>query len=346
MAGEWLDNVNKPNFRNRGDYGVRVARPGFDARICAQNQLLFNSGWAIMQIVKLVDFSKAEPVEICQKITTVNYTTFNPYETTTTETIEPEDSIPAGLSGITYNTTLTDFKAFSVNRKYVRKDTGEYTQYFESSNIEQGDNYYKETLVNHRKLKMYQMKHGLDYVPFFLPGSALFGGNSSQVLLFSIDIESDVDYPYTEEALPMIGLVGDYGIKSESEFGENVPGLCSNMFSKLVQAVKTTETSTFSVDGIPLVFWSPLAKGADVGAVGAGCLLPFEIYGFTGDGNKKGDGGQFYTRFAPTFISDASPSGAVYNQAYAAGIVGQSPQPNGVLVVLRSPMVSPEYEEI
>lgn len=31
---------NKKNLKKRADYGVRVARPGYDANTCAQNQLL------------------------------------------------------------------------------------------------------------------------------------------------------------------------------------------------------------------------------------------------------------------------------------------------------------------
>lgn len=43
--------MNESNYINRKDYGVKVARPYYDARSCADNQLLFNSSWPIMQIV-------------------------------------------------------------------------------------------------------------------------------------------------------------------------------------------------------------------------------------------------------------------------------------------------------
>lgn len=338
-AGDWLKNVNKPNYKNRSDYGVRVARPGFNAQTCAQNQLLFNSGWAILQIAAVIDFTGASTIEIIQKQTVIQKVNKHTYDIEETTTIEVVDSVPAGISGTAYHDNLTDFSAFSINRKYVRKDTGDGTRYYTNPTYEEDDDYFTTTMITYIKKELYQKRHGQDYTPFFLAGSAVFGGNSNQAIIFTVDIETDVDYPYTEEALPLISAGGDYGIKSESIFGENVPGLCSNMFSKLVQAVKTTDTSTFN----GLVFWSPMDKwNADA----SGVLLPFEFYGFTGDGDKKQDGGQYYTRYAPTFISDASPSGAEYKDAYVAGLIGQSGVSNGVLVVLRSPMVSPEYEEI
>ena len=42
--------MNESNYVNRKDYGVKVARPYYDVRTCADNQLLFNSGWPILQI--------------------------------------------------------------------------------------------------------------------------------------------------------------------------------------------------------------------------------------------------------------------------------------------------------
>ena len=64
---------NEKNLKNRSDYGVRVARPGYDANNCAQNQLLFNSGWPILQIAEIVDMSSmvTETVKEYERITTV-----------------------------------------------------------------------------------------------------------------------------------------------------------------------------------------------------------------------------------------------------------------------------------
>lgn len=43
--------VNEQNLVKRKDYGIRVARPGYNASYCAENQLLFNSSWPILQII-------------------------------------------------------------------------------------------------------------------------------------------------------------------------------------------------------------------------------------------------------------------------------------------------------
>lgn len=338
-AGDWLKRVNKPNYKDRSDYGVRVARPGFDAQTCAQNQLLFNSGWPTLQICAVIDFSGATLVTVIEKTVTtqtVNKQTYDMVETLETEVV---DSVPSGLTGVDYHENLTDFSAFSANRKYIRKKSGDFTQYHEGTTYEDTDLYFITRMTNFRERKIAQIRHKQTYTPFFLPGSAVFGGTSDHVLVFTVGIETDVDYPYTEDALPLVSAGKDYGIQSESIFGENVPGLCSNMFSKLVQAVKTTKTSTFNGQ----VLWSPLTKWA---GDGEGVLLPFEFYGFSGDGNKKQDGGQYYARFAPIFVSDTASTGAEYRNAYVAGLISEEKEPNLSLVVLRSPMVSPEYEEI
>lgn len=358
MAVNWLSRANKSNYQNRGDYGIRVARPGFDASSCAQNQLIFNSGWPIMQIMAVVDMSKATTSYPITKNTTVTYMVgtmsggaFVPESTTVTTTEEEVSSVPSGLPSSTVTESLTDMSAYSINKKYIKRRTGVTTYYDGGTTTESGDlpnnkKFVRDTVIVYVKKEIKTTRHRLGFTPFFFPASSLLGGNSNYVILFSIEITKDVDYPYTEAPLPMISPVRDYGIKSTSIFGSRVPGLCTNMFSKLVQAVKTTKTATYNDGENNIVFWTPLAKDTNLANVGSGVLKPYEFYAFVGDGNNTQDGGQYYTRFAPHYISYASSTTATPMDAYMVGVFGQDTQANGVLVVLRSPMVSPEYEEI
>ena len=358
MEINWLSRANKPNYRNRGDYGVRVARPGFDASNCAQNQLIFNSGWPILQIVAVVDVSKPTATNEVYKTINAEYAVgtldgqgvFHPESVQNTSTSEKVDSVPSGIPGTSINEPANDFLDYSVNKKFVKKRTGSAVFYNagsieESGDLPSGKHYIRSTTTTYVKREVKIANHRLGYTPFFFPSISLLGGNSNYVILFSVDITTDVDYPYTEASLPLISPVHDYGIKSESIFGKNVPGLCTNMFSKLVQAVKTTKTSVYNDGENDIVFWTPLRKDADLANDSAGSLLPYEFYAFVGDGDKTQDGGQYYSRFAPHYISYTTSSEAYIGDAYMVGVYGQDTQPNGVLVVLRSPMVSPEYEE-
>ena len=52
LAATYVDNTS--NVLAKGDYGIRIAKAGFDARNAADNDLLFNSAWPSTQIVKVV----------------------------------------------------------------------------------------------------------------------------------------------------------------------------------------------------------------------------------------------------------------------------------------------------
>jgi hypothetical protein len=198
-----------------------------------------------------------------------------------------------------------------------------------------------------------RMRHYLGYTPFFIPADDVTGTTSNKVLLLSIEIETDVDYPYTDAALPMVSIPDDYGMKSISIFGPRVPGLSAGQFSKLVQAVKTQETAKYTeeISGTKMSYWSPLSD-APSQAPSKSPLLPFEAFGFAIKGGIYGssrtvaydekDGGYF----APVFAMSIADGGS--DIAYAYSLQGQDVQyfKKSSLVILRSPLVSPEYEEI
>lgn len=322
MAYEFLRRCNKKKLKARGDYGVRVARPGFDANYCADNQLIFNSGWPILQLCAVIDFDKA----------TDTYTRYLlPNDTWS-------DTLPSGYddSGTDDSVSLGEV---GINKDYCRKLTS--ARMYTNRNT--GEMAYSRTYK--------KISHRLGFTPFFIQ-SELVSGVSGKALLFSVDIQTDVDYPYTDEALPLFTAPNDYGMKSSSIFGPRVPGLSTGQFSKLVQAVKTQETAKYTEEttGTKMPYWSPLSN-APSSNPSKSPLLPFEAFGFAIEGfNNYGNGAAFDEKdggyFTPVFARSIADGGS--SLAYVYSLQGQAEQyfNKSSLVILRSPLVSPEYEEI
>lgn len=328
--------MNDTNLKSRADYGVRVARPGYDAYTCAQNQLVFNSSWPIVQITKVINLSK--DVATSQMCVGLDYSDLG--------WREYRETLPDGVVA-----TYTDANTvYTVGKNYIWVIVKR--EYFYTSD------YMKQwTRFTYKKLY-----HGLGFVPMFYR-SEYISELEGKLVLTSVDLTTDVDYPYTEEATMFLGKTNDYGITSESVFGKRVPGLRSDMFSKLVQAVKTEESSTAKYHSI---YWSPLSREGDFKE---GCLMPYETLGFYGynnpfmmgdivwasgeEGNVQeklagwGSDGPYYT---DTMIVRGVSKDNSYEMkdAFAFTDRGQSvgDSARSSLVVMRSPMVSPEYEEI
>lgn len=349
MAVLDFSKTNKPNYKERGDYGIRVARPGYDAEICAQNQLIFNSNWPILQITKVMDINLDE-------LTASGKLDHKYYDYTNDEWI---DAIPAGATRSGSGVLGSGIK---LSKNYVWVSDGG-TTYFVAS-----DNHHTYLDIGYKKFY-----HGLGYVPFFIMGSMVGAkvdyttyAGTGPVILTSIDIAKDIDYPYTEGALPLLNPIKDYGIKSTSEFGPNVPGLCSNMFSKLAQAVKTTKTSRWEVDtgdGVEkYLCWSPFKSA---GEVVSGEVNKYEAYVFNAFGSPFINPG-FYSQYHNTKLAeDVFGEGLYYAisvprmlaltdspSLYSSAAAYSNFEPviqnykDASLVILRSPMVSPEYEEV
>lgn len=350
MAVLDFSKTNKPNYKERGDYGVRVARPGYDAEICAQNQLIFNSNWPILQITKVFNIDLDELIAN-DELDHIYY------DYTNDEWIDaiPPEATYSGSGGFLG-------WGIKVSKNYVWVSDGGKAYYVAS------DNYHAYLDIGYKKFY-----HGLGYVPFFIMGSMVGAeveyttyAGTGPVILTSIDISKDIDYPYTEGALPLLNPIKDYGIKSTSEFGPNVPGLCSNMFSKLVQAVKTTKTSRWEVnigDGVEkYLCWSPFNSADEVVS---GEVNKYEAYMFDAFGSPFVSPG-FYSNFYNTKLNEdifgeglyysisiprmlaLTDSPSLYSSAAAYSNIETAPQhyKDASLVILRSPMVSPEYEEV
>ena len=338
---------NKKNLRERADYGVRVARPGFDAETCAQNQLIFNSGWPILQItgyIKVDSMADSYIFELTTTVTVLDTSGGIPIPVSVTTTVEEVDAPPAGYTSSSTGpyTPPDDFRATSVNRNYVRKlVSGQATTYIYPNESRQEGGYTILTEKTCEKVPAKKAQHRQQIAPFFM-NSEDISNTPGYVVFFSVDITKDTDYPYTEGALPLHSAVKDYGIKSSSIFGKNVPGLCTNMFSKLVQAVKTQATSV-GTDEIRSV-WSPVRSA---GEAGNNTLVPYEVYAFLGNSSSDTgiDGGVYYAREYPFYLTKGNTGAINDGWAVAVGSYQTTINVKNSLVVLRSPMVSPEYEE-
>lgn len=341
-----LKTCNTPRLRKRADYGVRVARPGYDANECAQNQLVFNSNWPIIQIAEVINLNK--DVE-------TRYVWLNETYSESGVTREWRETEPAG---ITY-TIGHEEKRISVGKNYVWSQN-----YFQGGN-DSNNKYWQK--ISYKKIY-----HGLGYPPMFYRSEDI-SNVSGYLIITSVDLSVDIDYPYTEGATMFLGSLNDYGIAGSSKFGKRVPGLRSDMFSKLIQAVKTEKTSNAPIYYGPnpedispeagILYWSPLKKLVDW----EGCLEPYEAVGYYGFNNPFGEadvmtiGGTELAGFGtdgPYYRDDqaiiravpysGTSSGSIFGDGVAFTNMGQATygSKHASMVIIRSPMVSPEYEEI
>ena len=160
-----LAKCNNPNWKQRDDYGVRVARPGYDATFCAQNQLVFNSGWPIVQIAEVIDLNKDYPIKSIWVKVNVDGT---------------RDYVDEEPAGITYD-GIIDERFVSVGRKNLYYILGG------KYGFDGDGNYWSEY-----DYKVFS--HNLGYVPMFYKSEDV-SELSGYVLLTSVDLRKDVDYP-------------------------------------------------------------------------------------------------------------------------------------------------------
>ena len=322
---EWYDWLNKKNLVSKGDYGVRVARPGYDANYCSDNQLIFNSGWPILQICGVYDFSN--------KGVEKNRYFYNG---------EWYDELP---SGMTYRYSDSSRYNFCVNKKYIAK-MGEVKIYTDANDVECYEYTYK------------RISHRLGFVPFFTSISNISEDTSGDIaILFYINITNDVDYPYTDNPVPLLTGTRDYGIKSSSIF-PRVDGLSTGVFSKLVRAIKTQKSCKRieTEEGItnPIVYWSPLDKDELEGSNGKVlkdyepfAFSSFDVSGFDSSYNLvynivSDEGGDYYREHPVKYAYNSN--GVAVGYTTVAQALENVPKIS--LVVFRSPLVSPNYVEV
>lgn len=299
---------------SRGNYGVRVARNGFDAQNAGDSNLLFNSGWRIIQIVKVIsEQNKVKHIDESGQV--------QPSWTYINETAD----------GVYIWDCAVDEKWLylpGVTKQYYNPNT---------SSIE----YIRV---------QYKIYHGLGYVPLFFK-SQYVSDTPGYYLMTNVDIRQDADYPYTSKASYYDGNTKDYGIKSKSYTRSKMPspgetrgcGINTSIQSKLVMAVKTEKSTAGKSAGggqldAPNVAWAvPLDNNSQTTTN----ITDYEPFGFYGGsvGNTSGAFLEYPVGQVPTNQVDGSRYqfidqwGAAFEDTKAA------------MVILRSPMVAPDIEE-
>jgi len=324
MGEETFEERNNGLKKNRGDYGIRVARPGYDAGSCADSQLLFNSNWPIIQIAKVIDFGSGSVELIIYSRIDSSGNTIATY------------TKPSGMGTVTFTNIDPEYR---VGLKYCYKAVG-----IGSATDGSGTNWF---------VCKYNVKqHQLGYIPMWYLSDWISDVNG-KIILTNIDLCTDIEYPYTDNPTILISPPKDYGIKSSSVF-RGVGGLDTGMFSKLVQRVMTTEKSgrIGRIDGEivskEILWYASNLKESTPKDEATKIINQYEVYGYT---TGLGRNMECVTE-EKSYIHH--PIQAIFNDygsdnRYVVGAttVGQSADVHEkAMVIVRSPMVSPEYEEV
>lgn len=310
--------INDKKPVNRADYGVRVARNGYDAATCADSDLLFNSGWRIIQIVKVLDESRTHH----------------------------DDNMPSFPLPDGWQIKRQNWGDGVWNWDYCVDEKWLYLPGYQTviAVDPQGD--------EHRYYEGDKVYHGLGYVPLFFK-SEFCSDTPGYILLTNIDIRQDVDYPYTNAPSHYYGGTNDYGIKSKSYTRNDIPepgetrgcGINTSIQSKMVMAIKTEKSKAKE----KYTWENPVTH--EIEEVEAGC----PTWAVPQDENSQTT--KLYDYEAFGFWS---PDGVIF-QEYPIGGMGQNRREiysfidqwgaavddtKKSLVILRSPMVAPDIEEI
>ena len=317
MAERPLCNLYKPV--GRGDYGVRVARNGFDAETAGDSNLLFNSGWRIIQIVKVISEENKKVV--------IDETTSIP----SSYVFQRVDKMGVG----NWNCAVDEKWFYLPLEIYMYSDPNTSRWY------------------SYRK--QYKIYHGLGYCPLFFK-SEFCADVPGYYLLTNIDIRQDADYPYTSKPSYYDGNTKNYGVKSKSYTRNKIPqpgetrgcGINTSIQSKLVMAVKTEKTKhpDYEYEGqtyqVPCPSWCvPQDSNAQTTTI-----KDYEAFGFFAynqSGSVYDTDGQPLMEY-PVGWSWSGSSGERYTLVDQWGAAITDGRKS--LVILRSPMVAPDIEEI
>lgn len=351
--------ANKTSLKSRGDYGIRVAKYGYDAYNCNDGQLLFNSNWPIIQIAKMQKIDK--PAILIGATPEPVITTSEPYVL-----FQEYDKDVAG-----------------VDRKYVY--TKAHIKEYRWTEIKD----YRPILHSFFQVTLYGLTHNLGYTPMFFSEEDFNGNDATQnrVVLTNIDITEDVDYPYLNVPSINRSYSGDYGIKSKAYYSRDFPktgtrrgvGLDTAIQGKQIQAIKTQKT--IAEDGWEVtqspscVYYPPKDTKGNYYMTGD----KFEYYGYVsnilaclrspstfnaGGGMGAGDvvsnvfgplkfgHGDVYFRTivlplpAALYTTPDTIEGGYLASAYDMGYGGQGDWAKQSLVVVRMPMVAPDVVEV
>ena len=299
----------------RGDYGVRVARNGFDAETSGDSNLLFNSGWRIIQIVKVIS-------EANKRIH-----------------VDETGQIPSSYIYIREQTDGVFDWNCAVDEQWLYLPATIY-EYMDTVNYE-----------SHFYTKQYKIYHGLGYVPLFFK-SKYVSDKPGYYLMTNVDIRQDADYPYTSKASYYDGNTTNYGIKSKSYTRKKMPqpgetrgcGINTAIQSKLVMAVKTEKSMTSDLyegqsGSNPTCAWAvPRDNNTQVNTD----ITDYEPFGFYGGSTSNNSGA--FMEYPVGQVPVNVVNGSRYQFIDQWGAAFQRSKMS--MVILRSPMVAPDLEEI
>ncbi len=219
-------------MRSRGDYGLKIAKKGFDVLFAADNQLLYSSSFPVLQIVTYL--TAATVWEITE---TGSYTSWSDFNGATSTRYKHKMRKIHGLGHPPMIVPLfaggwaSPNRFLTWNEKYI---------------------YYERDFNN-----------VTEYNDFINGGSV-----TGDFVVFNVDISTDVEYPYTDLGLDTEwGQIYDYGIKHllTDDINTSNPldlGLNANVQSMLVVAVKIATSDKVNInqympDGISTDLLSP-----------------------------------------------------------------------------------------
>lgn len=212
--------LNESNYVKRKDYGVKVARPYYDVRNCADNQLLFNSSWPILQITGVYKESVVKTVGSAPSgATVVTASTFN-YDRCG---VDSENA----YSKAEFITYISGSTTYNVQKLYgCRHGLGYPPIAFTTKSISSLNGYILVTNID--------ISTDVDY-PYTDSPLEYFGG--------------DLDYgvktrAYYRATMPHSSEILGYGINT-------------NLSSKMVQAVKTQDTIVAGDSSNKYINWEP-----------------------------------------------------------------------------------------
>lgn len=298
--------VNEYKSIGRGDYGVRVARKGFDAATGADSDLLFNSNWPIIQIVKLIS-------EENKRIY-----------------IDETENVPASYI-FQYS---SDESGCAVDEAYLYLPAT--TDFYIDP----------ETFVQHAYKKQYRIYHGMGYVPFFFRSDVVSNVSGYYLITnINIRKDVDYPYTSKPSSYDGMSKDYGIKSKSMTRkqlprYGVRGCGLNTNIQSKMVMAVKTEKSmskeSTGQTLNRVLAAWG-LPK--DENTQKTMSLYDFECYGFYADSDTR-------MKFTETPVLVNPPNDMKGGRYQCSVDLPDTPANYKMsLVIIRTPMVAPDYEE-
>lgn len=278
-------------MRARSDYGLKVAKRGYDVTYATDNQLLYNSSFPVLQIIEYITADTQWEI-----VETGSYQQWNGFSGTLTTYWRHN---VRKLHGLGYSPMVVAFgyNAFSLATKLEWN-----TKYIYSS---------------------HDFSTEADYNAFIASGAP-----TQSAIIFGIDIETDVEYPYTDDGLETEwGQQYDYGIKhiltdNPDTLDPKDLGLNANIQSIMAVAVKVATNANPNVS----VYYPD--------GISASQLAPFSFI-------KSSDGRWRAGGVSAQAVSGFRPAMPTLGIDYYR-LDGQFFADKCSLVVVRSPMIAPD----